>query len=410
MPQDSRSHLLLLGSGFASFSLLKSIDTKRWRTTVVSPRNHFLFTPLLPSTTVGTLEFRSIIEPVRLGRNETTFIEARGLGLDVEASLLRCEAEGGGFDLSYDVLVIGVGGESNTFNIPGVREYARPLKELGDARQIRQDILRLLEAASRPGLDAAERDRLLHFVVVGGGPTGVEFAAELHDFLAEDLRKAYRDLMSHVRITLLEGQERILGSFDAVLGEYTSSLFARKDIEVRTTSFVSSIDPARIILRDGEQIPYGLVVWSTGIGPVAFTRALSFRKDRADRILTDGYLHVPEHENIFALGDCAVVEGMSYPMTAQVAQQQGAYVARVLNAQARGRTVRPFRYRHYGMLAYVGGNKALADLKSYKGRGFLTFLLWRSAYLTRLVSLRNKILVVFDWMKTLVFGRDISRF
>lgn len=409
-PRFSMRDLVILGTGFASFSLLKSIDTRRWRTTVISPRNHFLFTPLLPSTTVGTLEFRSIIESVRTARKGAAFIEARAVALDEQASSLLCEAEGGTFGIGYDVLVIGVGGEPNTFGVPGVREYARPLKELVDARRIRQDILRLLEQASRPGLAAEERDRLVHFVVVGGGPTGVEFAAELNDFLSGDLRRVYPDLIPHVRITLLEGQERILGSFDEVLGAYTSSLFARKNIEVRTVSSVASIDATIITLKDGVTIPYGLVVWSAGIAPVGFTRSLDVRKDGAGRVLTDEFLRVSGRELMYALGDGAAIEGMVYPMTAQVAQQQGTYLARQLNAMIQGKRTRAFRYRHYGMLAYVGSNRALADLKSFKGRGFITFLFWRSAYLTRLVSIRNKILVVFDWIKAFVFGRDISRF
>jgi NADH:ubiquinone reductase (non-electrogenic) len=152
------------------------------------------------------------------------------------------------------------------------------------------------------------------------------------------------------------------------------------------------------------------VVWSTGVVARECIRRSQFPKDRFDRVRTDAWLHVVGQQAVYAFGDCAVIEETPLPMTAQVAQQEGAYLARALTRGAKGQQVPPFRYRHYGMLAYVGSHRALADLSSVKGKGFATFLFWRSVYLTRLVSWKNKILVVFDWAKTLVFGRDLSRF
>jgi NADH:ubiquinone reductase (non-electrogenic) len=255
-----------------------------------------------------------------------------------------------------------------------------------------------------------ERQRLLHFVICGGGPTGVEFAAELNDFMLEDLRCSYPELVAEARISLVEGGKEILSTFDEKLRRYATDLFRRERISILTESPVIKVNERRLFLDDGSELEYGLLVWSTGIGPTPFAEAVNLPKDRQSRIIVDRYFHVKGYENIFALGDCSVVEGGELPATSQVAQQQGKYLSKALVQRAHNTTVAPFQYHHLGMLAYVGSNRALADLQNFKGRGWYTWLFWRSAYLSRIVSLKNKVLVLFDWVKTQVFGRDISQF
>jgi NADH:ubiquinone reductase (non-electrogenic) len=406
----ARPRLVILGSGFGAFSLIREIDTSAHAVTVVSPRNHFVFTPLLPSTTVGTIEFRSIIEPVRTARTGIAFHEAACTGVDRERRTVRCRQEDEEFSLDYDILVIAVGAGNNTYGIPGVEEHALFLKEVADARAIRQRIIACCERASVPGLGDEERRRLVHVVVVGGGPTGVEFAAEMYDFLTRDLVRSYPLLRDLVRITLIEASGQLLSTFDATLSAYTARQFRRQRIEVRTGVPVASVGATAVHLRDGSAVPYGLLVWSTGIAPRPVTRILPFPKDPPGRILVDPYLCVRGETAVYALGDCATQEEQNLPATSQVAQQEGRYLGRALNRRARGRDPKPFVYKHLGMLAYIGSNRALADLAAVKGRGFATWLFWRSTYLTKLVSPKNKLLVLFDWFKTLVFGRDISRF
>ncbi len=405
--------LLVLGTGFAAFSLLHRIDPDCYDILVASPRNHFLFSPLLPSTTVGTLEFRSIIEPVRALQRKThlTFYQARCTAIDTTTKLATFEGQfdGDTFILSYNVLVIAVGAESKTFNIPGVREHALFLKELADARAIRQRVIECFERAYNP-LAGEDRDRLLHFVIVGGGPTGVEFAAELHDFLEDDLIKAFPDLVPAARITLVEASAGILNMFDRKLSDYALKRFARAKIEVRTGAMVKEVTARGVVLAEGTELPAGLVVWSTGIGATPLVAALPFPKARGQRLVTDETFAVDPARSIYAIGDCATRAGDELPATAQVAQQEGEYLARQLNTLARGKPGRAFNYRHMGMLAYIGDRRALADTGYLKGHGFATWIFWRSAYLTKLVSFKNKILVLFDWMKTWIFGRDISRF
>jgi NADH:ubiquinone reductase (non-electrogenic) len=406
------SNLTILGSGFASFSLLKRIDTGLYDVVLISPRNHFLFTPLLPSTTVGTIEFRSIIEPIRSSGKEIRFYQAACEAIDPTHRTLQCRGsiDGSTFTLKFDTLVIGVGATVNTYRVPGVEEYAHFLKELSDARFIRQKIIDCLEQASMPEVSEEEKRRLLHFIVVGGGPTGVEFAAEMHDFVVEDLKNAFHQLVGDVRITLLEAADQILNTFDAALSAYTLNHFRRQRIEVKTGSAVVKVERDRVHLKDGEVLTYGLLVWSTGNGTAPLVRSAPFRKDQNGRIIIDRFLAVEGQTGIYAAGDCATFEEKNIPATAQMAQQEGRYLAVSLNKRARGKAVRPFREREFGMLAYIGSNRALADLPSVRAHGYATWVFWRSVYLTKLVSVKNKILVVFDWLKTRVFGRDISRF
>jgi NADH:ubiquinone reductase (non-electrogenic) len=407
----SLPRLVILGTGFGAFSLVKHLRSS-YAVTIVSPRNHFLFTPLLPSTTVGTLEFRSIIEPIRHTRKNLDFFHAVAKGLDITQQVVQCEGigDGHGFTVGYDVLVLAIGAASNTFNVPGVLEHALFLRELNDARVLRQRIITNFERANLPGVPVEERQRLLHFVICGGGPTGVEFAAELNDFMVEDLHHSYPALVAEARISLVEAGKEILSTFDEKLRKYATDLFRRERISVLTESPVNKVDEQKVFLDNGSELAYGLLVWSTGIGPTPFAKAVDLPKDRRSRILVDRHFRVKGYDNIYALGDCGAVDGEELPATSQVAQQQGKYLSKALVRRASKKTVPPFQYHHLGMLAYVGSNRALADLQNFKGRGWYTWLFWRSAYLSRIVSLRNKVLVLFDWMKTQMFGRDISQF
>ncbi|MBI4749671.1 MAG: FAD-dependent oxidoreductase [Acidobacteria bacterium] len=411
---SSKKRLVILGTGFAAVSLVKKINLRAYDVTIVSPRNHFLFTPLLPSTTVGTIEFRSIIEPIRKVRRGVKFLQGACTRVDDKNRIIHCKSvdDQVEFSVEYDQLVISVGAENNTFNIPGVREHALFLKELTDARNIRERIVSCLERASVPGISKKERDKYLHFVVVGGGPTGIEFAAELHDLLDDDLKKSYPELVNQVRITLFEAGKSVLNSFDVTLGDYTKKHFNRQGIELRLETPVAQVGTDFLKLKTGEVIPTGLIVWSTGYGPTPFIKSLPFEKDRSGRILTNEFLQITAEPTIYAMGDCATITGIQLPQTAQLAMQQGKYLAEALNKVARDKQPKPFKFVNLGMLAYIGESQALAEIPmaGVRGSGMTTFLFWRSAYLTRLVSLKNKVLVLFDWFKTFIFGRDLSKF
>jgi NADH:ubiquinone reductase (non-electrogenic) len=403
--------LIILGTGFSSFSCLKTIDKNVYHISVISPRNHFLFTPLLPSTTVGTIEFRSIIEPIR-NLKHINFYQAIAKEVDPLKKTVVCEDTDTKkiFTVDYDILVIGVGEVTNTFNIPGVYDYAYFLKEIADARKIRTKVINCFENASIPGLSLEERKKFLRFVVCGGGPTGVEFAAELHDFIQEDVKKKYPKLGGLIEIILIETGVKLLNSFDAKLSMYTMKIFKRQNIIVKTGSHIEKVTDKYIFISDGSEFEYGLLVWATGNTASEFIINCPLPKTKRNKIITNDFLRVKGYEDIYAFGDCIETEGRPRPVTAQVAQQEGKYLGKALTKIADNKKVKPFVFKDFGMLAYIGGRKALADTPKFKGSGFTTFLFWRSVYLTKLVSLKNKILVLFDWTKNILFGRDVSNF
>lgn len=406
-----KKKLIVLGTGFGAFSLLKRLDTSLYDVEIVSPRNHFLFTPLLCSTTVGTIEFRSIIEPIR-NIKDTKFYQAYCLNVSPVIKFITCEDVDTKthFDLQYDILIISVGEVTNTFGIEGVNEFAYFLREVSDARKIRNKVIDCFENASIPNLDTSERKDFLRFVVCGGGPTGVEFAAELHDFIVDDVRKKYPALEDEIEVILIEAGGKILNTFDEKLSEYTLKIFKRQKINVKMHSYITRVTEKEIYLNDGSHFNYGLLVWSAGNASNPLINNLSLGKNERNKLLIDENLNLLNHKDIYALGDCCEFEVHPYPATAQVAQQQGKYLAKMLNRFAKGKQERAFRFRDFGMLAYIGSHKALANNKQIAWSGFTTWIAWRSIYLTKLVSLKNKVLVLFDWFKTFVFGRDVSNF
>ncbi|KAJ1668423.1 NADH:ubiquinone oxidoreductase [Coemansia sp. RSA 1813] len=451
LPFDpSKKTLVLLGTGWGSTTMLKNLDTENFNVVVVSPRNYFLFTPLLPSCTVGTIENRSIMEPVRFlmrhKNREVRFYEAECTGLDADSKELTLVRTANGEDhqspagadpkdtikLKYDYLVVGVGGTVNTFGTPGVEEHACFLKEMGDARKIRRKLMDSIESATLADVSEEERDRLLHMVVVGGGPTGIEYAGELHDFLQDDLAHWYPKMANRVRITLVEALPNVLPAFDKKLIDYTQSTFLENKITILTRTMVKQVSEKSFVVQnpDGSrsEIPYGLLVWATGIKaqPVIGRIREQFADAQTNGrgLLVDEYLRVKGAKDIWALGDCAL---SGYAPLAQVASQQGKWLARRLNALSSTfkedpnadihglieEKSRPFKYSSQGSLAYIGSEKAIADLpffnRNITAGGIATFWFWKSAYLNELFSLRNSTLVLSDWVKRFLFGRDISR-
>src|SRR6185436_14105709 len=404
--------LVILGSGFGGYSLARNLPRGTFDATVVSPRNYFVFSPLLPSAVVGTVEFRSILEPVRRRVREVRMVEAAAERVDWNARVVHCRSAVSDEQLAvpFDLLVIAVGAALADYGVPGVAEHALHLQDVGDARAIRSRVLLQLSRADLPGLAEEEVRRRLTFVVCGGGATGVEIAAEVHDLLEEELREVFPRVARLSRVVLLEAAPRLLGGFDAALAEYTGAHFKREGIEVRTSTPVKSIEADRVVLADGSEVPCGMVVWAGGLAPRPFVRELGLGLDERGRLLVDRALRLPGVSGGFAIGDCAACAEAPVPATAQVAQQQGKHLARSLRLIVSGRPPRPFDFRNLGMLAYIGGRQALADLPQVKWSGRIAWLFWRSVYLTKLVSLANKVKVLFDWGKAAVFGRDTSRF
>lgn len=438
----------MLGTGWGSVSLLKKLDTENYNVVVISPRNYFLFTPLLPSCTTGTIEHRSIMEPIRNvlrhKKASVKFYEAEATKIDYEKRIVyakddsEVKGEAVETEVGFDMLVVGVGAENATFGIPGVREHSCFLKEVGDAQKIRKQIMDCVETATFKDQSPAERKRLLHTVVVGGGPTGVEFAGELQDFYNEDLRKWIPDIKEDFQVTLVEALPNVLPMFSKQLIDYTESTFKEEHITIRTKTMVKNVTDktieAEVTKPDGtketEVMPYGLLVWATGNAVRGVVKDLMgqipAQKDARRGLNVNEFLVVNGTENIWAVGDCAVA---NYAPTAQVAAQEGAFLARLFNTMAktdeiqeslkelsvkqstakpgerdqvldeikerqrqlrRIKQIGPFQYSHQGSLAYIGAEKAVADVSWFSGNlasgGTMTYLFWKSAYLSMCFS------------------------
>jgi NADH dehydrogenase FAD-containing subunit len=338
--------VVVIGCGWAGFRFAQDIDKSKFDVSLVSPRNHFLFTPLLPSTAVGTLEFRCIQEPVRTIPG-LDYKQATCNTIDYKTKTLYCtEAfKNEPFTLNYDYLVLAPGSETNTFNVPGVEGNPRVffLKQLHQARMIRNKLIESFERASMPSISKEERQRLLTFVVVGGGPTNVEFASELHDFLTMDVARWYADLLPYVRVVVVEASGHILGSFKSSLVDYVEKLFRSRRIDVRANTSVKAIEDDHVaVLGDGTRLPFGLMVWSTGIKQVELVRNADagIAHAKGGRLVVDAHLRLlsaaPADASaagsgagtlygppiadgtIYAMGDCACDSVRPLPALAQV--------------------------------------------------------------------------------------------
>ncbi|XP_008800154.1 internal alternative NAD(P)H-ubiquinone oxidoreductase A2, mitochondrial-like [Phoenix dactylifera] len=437
-----KPRVVVLGTGWAGCRFLKGLDTKLYDVVCISPRNHMVFTPLLASTCVGTLEFRSVAEPVSriqsalAGAPNSYFFLANCTEINTDKHEIYCETVSSAglpydpycFKVPYDKLVIAAGAEPLTFNIKGVEEHAMFLREVYHAQEIRKKLLLNLMLSENPGISEEEKKRLLHCVVIGGGPTGVEFSGELSDFIMRDVRQRYSHVKDYIQVTLIEANE-ILSSFDVGLRQYATNHLTKSGVRL-VRGVVKEVQSKNIILSDGTSVPYGLLVWSTGVGPSQFVKALNLPKAPGGRIGVDEWLRVPSAEDVFALGDCAGFLEQTgkqvLPALAQVAEREGKYLAELFSMIGKQNGGKahcakevslgdPFVYRHLGSMASVGRYKALVDLRQSKDAkglsmaGFVSWLVWRSAYLTRVVSWRNRFYVAVNWATTLVFGRDNSR-
>ncbi|OGM49384.1 hypothetical protein ABOM_003602 [Aspergillus bombycis] len=418
-----RKTLVVLGTGWGSVSFLSKLDTEAYNVIVISPQNYFLFTPLLPSCTTGLVDPRSLMEPVRSFFGErpdaVKFYEAEAVKIDYDRRVIHIQDPSGAqgqarqAEIPFDMLVMGVGADNATFNIPGVKEHACFLKTISDAQKVRNRIVDRIEAASFKDKSTEDIQKQLQVVVVGGGPTGVEFAAELQDFVDEDLKKQIPNLTDDFQVTLIEALPNVLPMLSKELIDYTEARLKEQTIRVMTKTAVKRVNEGNVEVEithvDGEKelktIPYGLLVWATGNKPKEIVedlaRQIPDQKDVRRGLAVDEYLAVKGSPNIWALGDCA---NSNLPPTAQVAAQQGTYLAEVFNnmtaTESQSPTdVQPFRYSHQGTLAYIGSELAVADLtllgNNIPSGGFFTYLFWKAAYLNMCLTGKLSPLVLF---------------
>jgi len=471
-----RPRVVVLGTGWGALSFIQKLDTDAVDLTVVSPRSFFFYTPLLAGTASGTVSHTSIMEPIRWflerrGHPGASFLQAECTAIDPAAKRVTLQApQQPPRTLEYDHLVCAVGAVPATFNIPGVREHARFMKEVEDGVAVQRAILRNLEAASAllaaaapagappPPAVEAEVARLLSWVVIGGGPTGVELVGELLDFQRAEVARYFPALAPRVTITLVEAAGRLLGAFDAPLAATAARTLIALGARVECNAAVTRVAPDAVEFKrtaggggggGGGVIQHGGVcVWAGGVArrPVveAFARSLDpagAAQTSRHGLLVDAFFRVrgAPAGSVFALGDCAV---SGCAPTAQAAVQQGRFLGRAFRdalpaleaanpaaaAGAAGARLSPFAFRPRGALAYTGGGTGVAELASLRAalwdahpekggvksgaathvEGASAFAIWRSLYFSSILSTSNQAAVAFDWFRTFWFGRAIS--
>ncbi|KAM7270420.1 hypothetical protein ACFE04_029634 [Oxalis oulophora] len=319
--ENEKKKVVVLGTGFAAVSFLKNLKSLSYDVNVVSPRNYIPFSPLLPSVLFGAVDPRSIVEPVRKiiskKNYDVRYWEAESYKIDSQNKKVHCRPVVDGeneFTMDYDYLVIATGARINTFNTPGVEENCYILKEVEDAKRLRKAVIDSFEKASLPNISDDERKRLLHFVSVGGGPTGVEFAVQLYDFVNEDLAKLYPKVKNLVKITILEAGDHILSTYDKKITTFAEDKFERIGIDVKLKTMVVKVSDKEIFtkVRGSEEIssfPYGVVLWSTGNGnrPVVSDFMKQVGQTNWQTLGVDEILRVHGGDAAYAIGDCASV-------------------------------------------------------------------------------------------------------
>ncbi|TGZ84112.1 FAD/NAD(P)-binding domain-containing protein [Ascodesmis nigricans] len=337
-----KPRLVILGTGWGSVALLKNINPDEYDITVIGPSNYFLYTPLLPSATVGTVEVRSLIEPIRgiVRDAKGHFLKASAVDVEfseklVEVSQTMPNGEVRNFYVPYDKLVIGVGSKTRTHGVKGL-EHVHYLKDVTDARRIRAKVIENFERACLPTTSDEERRKLLSFAVCGGGPTGVEFAAELFDMLNEDLVHRYpKILRNEVSVHLLQSRSHILNTYDEALSKYAEERFARDGIDLLTNSRVVAIEPDRVIFTQQDEktkeiitkeLPFGMCLWSTGVAQTDFSQHLAAKLEAQHNkraLETDTYLRLlgTPLGDVYAIGDCSTVQNKTAPLISDFLKQ-----------------------------------------------------------------------------------------
>ena len=395
-------HVLVIGAGFGGLSVVQSLRKAPVRITVIDQRNHHLFQPLLYQVATAGLSPAEIAAPIRsiVGRMErVTVMLGEVFGIDTAQRLVQFK-DTAVRHLSYDLLVVATGARHSYFGHDEWAGLAPGLKTVEDATFIRRRILLAFERAETEP-DPVEQARLLTFVIVGGGPTGVEMAGAVSELARRILARDFRRIHPpSARIVLIEAGRRLLPAFAEDLSAYALNALKRLGVEVRLGAPVTSIEPDCVRLGE-ERLETRTAIWAAGVQASEAARWLGVEADRVGRVKVTDHLTLPEHPEIFVIGDTALVQdaaGRPVPGLAPAAKEQGRYVADTIEARLEGRPTRPFRYRHLGNLATIGRRSAVIEFGRFRLTGFLAWLLWGAAHIFFLIGFRNRIVVTIDWL------------
>jgi NADH dehydrogenase len=392
-------HIVIVGAGFGGLRAARSLAHAPVRVTLVDKNNYHLFQPLLYQVATAGISPDEIAHPVRgilRTQKNLEFILADVKQADLAGKVLHTNAG----DIHFDALILAAGGVTQFFGMQSLERNAFGLKNIGDATSVRNHLLTMFELANQEP-DEAVRHALLTFVVVGGGPTGVETSGALSELTHLVLSKDYPHLdISNVKIILLEAFDRLLPAFPAELSDNTLTVLRKKHVEVRFGAAVSDFDGMRVKLKDGGVIPTQTVIWAAGVKAAPVMGTLGLPQGNLGRIPVESTLQIKEYAYAFVIGDAALINGIDgrpLPMVAPVAMQQAEVAAKNAVALLNGDPLVTFTYKDPGSMATIGRREAVARLGNLKFRGVLAWLIWLFVHLMQLVGFRNRVLVLVNW-------------
>ena len=395
---DTRTpHVIVIGGGFGGLWATRALAHAPVRVTLIDRANHHLFQPLLYQVATAGLSAVDIAAPLRhllRGQEnaEVRLDEVRG----IDTAERRVKLDGGTLD--YDFLIVATGATHTYFGHDDWSQFAPGLKTLDDAFVIRRKVLEAFEMAESEA-DADKRAALLNFVIVGGGPTGVELAGTLAEIARHTLKNEFRRINPRdAQIHLVEAGPRVLPSMPESLSQSAKRQLAKLGVEVHVGEAVTSVDATGVEFG-GRRVETETVLWAAGVAASPLGRQLSAHCDRAGRVPVSGDLSLPDHPEVFVIGDLAAVvqDGKPVPGIAPAAKQMGGYVAEAIRDRLAGRTTKPFRYHDYGNLATIGRMAAVVDLRGIHLSGLIAWWFWLIAHVFFLIGFRNRIMVLIDW-------------
>jgi NADH:quinone reductase (non-electrogenic) len=401
-------HVVIIGGGFGGLNAAKALRTAPVRLTVVDRHNHHLFQPLLYQVATATLSPGDIASPIRWilrhARNTSVWLgDVRTIDVKTRRIMLV-----DGASIAYDYLIIATGTSHTYFGHDGWAAYAPGLKTLEDALDIRRRILVAFEEAERE-TNPVRQQRFLTFVLVGGGPTGVELAGTLAE-IARQTRSEFRNIDTHkARIVVIEAGPTILPSFAPALRDAARRSLSRLHVEVRENTRVTAVDDG-VVMLGAERLEAGTVLWTAGVAASPITATLGVPLDRAGRVVVESDLSIPDHPEAFVIGDAAAfrdAEGHQLPGVAQVAIQGGTHAARTILRRIRGEPSQPFVYHDRGSMAIIGRGSAICDLRGLRFSGPIAWLAWLFLHIFELIGFRNRLVVMIEWA-TAYFTRQRS--
>jgi NADH dehydrogenase len=386
--------VVVVGSGFAGLNAAKTLRNAPVEITIVDRRNFHLFQPLLYQVATAALNPSDIAYPIRSifrsQENVKSVLLAEVTGLDLDAKKLTLED---GSRLAYDYLILATGATHSYFGRDDWEQLAPGLKSLEDALIMRQRILAAFEEAER---NPEEAERLLTFVVVGAGPTGVELAGALVEIAVHSLGEDF-DVIdpTRARVLLVEGAPHVLPVYPEDLSQSARRQLEALGVEVITGVMVAEIDESGVTLTDGLRIEAGLVLWAAGVEASSLGGLLGVETDRSGRVEVQDDLSMPDHPEVFVAGDLATVPGV--PGVAPAAMQMGRHAARMIYADLSGTARSAFQYQDKGSLATIGRARAVADFGRIRFGGFIAWLAWLAIHIFYLIGFRNRVLVLISW-------------